>query len=262
MNKFASTANAFAVCLFCFCLLPATISGQEDVFDVFADEETENIESPPPRSKSSITPFGATPEDFPANPPLTSPPTSDFEVKPMATDLGLSNFGTAEAANKQPATKLNSGPKTILKPRTPRSTVPAKKFKRESLGFEERFWVYLQANNYRNWSAGRSASTGFVPTSRTGGHGSFIKLYMNRTAAGATGDLPIRSVVVAENFDSSKTLQSISVMYRAKDFSKKSKNWYWVEFDPVGTAKTSGVVKSCIDCHAGSSGNDFAFFND
>ena len=88
-----------------------------------------------------------------------------------------------------------------------------------------------------------------------------IKLYMNRTAAGASKDLPVRSVIVAENYDSQQTLQSISVMYRAKGFSKKSKNWYWVEFDPVGTAKTAGVTKSCIECHSSARGNDFVFFN-
>lgn len=250
MNKISSTTVVFSVCVFSFWLLPHSASGQ---FEVFPDKEEEKVESTAPASNpAGLTPFGATPEDFP----------DPLESKPDTTEFGTSNFGTASEAGieKSDPNPISSGPKTILKPRSPTTAGSSNRSKSNSSGFEERFWVYLQANNYRNWSAGPSASTGFLPTSR-GGHDSFTKLYMNRTAAGSSQNLPVRSVIVAENFDRQKTLQSISVMYRAKDFSKKSKNWYWVEYDPVGTAKTSGVAKSCIQCHSKASGNDFVFFN-
>jgi len=83
--------------------------------------------------------------------------------------------------------------------------------------FEDQFWKYLVGNNYKNWSPGFSESAGFYKGSNP--HGAYLKMYVNRTAAGNVNDLALGSVVILENYLKDQSLKTISVMYRTTGFN-------------------------------------------
>ena len=156
--------------------------------------------------------------------------------------------------------------------------------------FESRFWDYLIGNNYKQWSPapGKQAElyTGQVP------HGTLLKIYVNRTAAGDIKGLAQGSIIVLENYLADRSLKSISVMYRSRGFNPQAHDWYWMEFKPDGTVvesvekesqskvtqvstsgaagklaattkiRLAGKTSSCIACHQKASGNDFFYSND
>lgn len=137
--------------------------------------------------------------------------------------------------------------------------------------FEEKFWEYLKSNAYENWSPipGESGDFG----EGKGPHGAYFKMYLNRTAAGATEKLPYGSIIVKENYNADrKTLDAITVMYRSRGYNPTEGDWYWVKFNPDGSVarnasssppnKIMGRARSCIECHSSAKGNDSIFFND
>ena len=160
--------------------------------------------------------------------------------------------------------------------------------------FAEKFWRYLRANNYKQWSpapgktashfAGRNAASGTVSP-----HGDFAKTYVNRTAAGRPDSLPVGSILIMENYGQDRSLKTISVMYRTPDYNPAANDWFWVNYNPdgsVASAKAGGVGMtdregvrqasaavplakmlvgrsvSCIECHKSGGGGDLAFLND
>jgi hypothetical protein len=137
--------------------------------------------------------------------------------------------------------------------------------------FEDRFWRWLQAAQYKNW-APEPGKSGDIYKGQSP-HGAFLKVYMNRTAAGRPQELPHGSILVKENYGKDKkTLMAVTVMYRNKGYDKDHNDWYWVKYNPDGTvAKTppekgskpiAGRFPSCIACHEGADGNDYTFAND
>lgn len=257
-NKFVVATFAVA-CLFFFA---HSATAQFEVFPDEPDEETTETKKPD-RTTPGLNPFGATPEDLP----------------PKSSSSGTGLNSPFNTANDLTAPPIN--PSTILRPTksaakpaaTPKSTAMRKSTastsseRKSGVDFDKRFWLYLKANNYKNWSAGPSAETD-LSFSDSDAHGSYVKLYMNRTAAGNASKLPDGSVIVMENFDQFKTLDSIAVMYRSDSYSKKSKNWYWVQYKPDGSLvkqsskNQSGVINSCIKCHSDAGGGDMSYFND
>ena len=132
-------------------------------------------------------------------------------------------------------------------------------------------WKYLNDNKYRNWAPvpGESddAYEGESP------HGAYLKMYLNRKAAGSPNDRPSGSISVKENFAKDKTtLMAVTVMFKSYGFNEDGGDWYWAKYNANGTiAKTdkeagskriSGKVGKCIDCHGDAKGEDFVFFND
>ncbi len=133
--------------------------------------------------------------------------------------------------------------------------------------FEQKLWDYLKGARYENWAPMPGKSDGFLPGQSP--HGDFLKLYVNRTAAGNPKELPHGSIVVKENYGADKkTLMAITIMYRSKDFDPANRDWYYVKYEPNGQVsqmqgmRVSGKVKMCIDCHAGAKDGDFVFTND
>ena len=137
--------------------------------------------------------------------------------------------------------------------------------------FEQRLWAYLQAQKYRNWAPvpGRSgeAYSGQSP------HGAFLKMYLNRTAAGHPTDLPDRAIIVKENYrNDGTTLAAITVMYRTRNYNPEAGDWYWIKYNPDGSVARapadqggmllSGRPAGCIACHSSAEGDDYVFFND
>lgn len=137
--------------------------------------------------------------------------------------------------------------------------------------FERQFWAYLENARYKNWAPVPGKSGDFSPGQAP--HGKFLKMYLNRTAAGNMKDLPHGSIIVKENYGpKKKKLMAVTVMYRVKGFDPKNGDWYWVKYMPDGSvARTpadkgskpiAGRFASCIDCHNGAEGKDFVFAND
>ncbi|RMG32777.1 MAG: hypothetical protein D6725_16970 [Planctomycetota bacterium] len=136
-----------------------------------------------------------------------------------------------------------------------------------SVPFERKFWDWLQSVHYRNW-APVPGQTGEA-TAGQSPHGAFVKMYLNRTAAGHPNELPNGSIIVKENYGpDGKTLMAVTVMYRSRGFDPQHGDWYWVKYGADGTVayknamKLAGRVKGCIECHQGADGGDWAFFND
>ena len=94
--------------------------------------------------------------------------------------------------------------------------------------FEDQFWKYIVGNNYKNWSPGFSGSAGFYKGDNP--HGEYLKIYVNRTAAGNVDDLALGSVVILENYRKDQSLKTISVMYRTTGFNPAANDWYWIEY--------------------------------
>ncbi len=138
--------------------------------------------------------------------------------------------------------------------------------------FEAKFWDFLISARYMNWAP----VPGQTDDLYKGGspHGAFLKMYLNRTAAGRPKELPNGSIIVKENYGpDGKTLMAITVMYRTKGYNPQGGDWYWVKYNPNGTVAVAPPEKGsmplagrpggCIKCHGeGAAGNDFAFFND
>ena len=155
--------------------------------------------------------------------------------------------------------------------------------------FEDQFWKYIVGNNYKNWSPGFSPSAGFYKGANP--HGAYLKMYINRTAAGNIDDLALGSVVILENYLADQSLKTISVMYRTAGFNPDGNDWYWIEYRPDGSVVPSpanadvnnnsnegmirnvsltvspkrmviGKTSNCIGCHQSAAGDDFVFSND
>lgn len=153
-----------------------------------------------------------------------------------------------------------------------------------SKSFEARFWQYLLSNNYKNWAPLAGQGGGFFESEST--HGPLHKLYLNRTAASDPDALKDESIIVMENYQTNKTLESISVMLRSVGSNPLQKDWYWITYGPdgsvIGSAEqnnsegpiqlkpnasfvnTTGslvVGSSCTQCHRKAPGNDYVYFN-
>ena len=272
-NKLVEITFAVA----CVFLFSHSAAAQFEVFPDEPDGKTTETKKPERKTTPGLNPFGATPDDFPANPPAAlTELDSPFSSANDLTTPPVGNSTTILRPKKNTASKstaiLNSTamPKSKAMPKSttfPKSTAATSSKRKSGVNFDDRFWLYLKANNYKNWSAGPSAITD-LSFADSDAHGSYVKLYMNRTAAGNASKLPDGSVIVLENFDQFKSLDSISVMYRSDSYNKKSKNWYWVEYKPDGSLvqqiskNQSGVINSCIECHSGAGGGDMSYFND
>jgi mono/diheme cytochrome c family protein len=150
--------------------------------------------------------------------------------------------------------------------------------------FEDQFWKYLVGNNYKNWSPGPGAAAGFYKGRNP--HGAYLKMYVNRTAAGSMDDMAVGSVVILENYFKDQSLKTISVMYRTTGFNPDGNDWYWIEYRPDGSVVRAaaqenetqnrirnvslttspkllmGKAANCIQCHQSAAGDDFVFSND
>lgn len=174
--------------------------------------------------------------------------------------FGLASLALAQSGTRSYTPPRSSSPRTESQPAqgsTPRAESP----------FEERLWKYLQLAQYRNWAplpgVTGNAYDGNSP------HGDKVRLYANRIAAAGDGKLPIGSILIKENFDSSGTrLLAVTVMYRADGFAPESGDWHWTKYEADGAVATmkgmrvAGKVGMCIECHRSAAGGDFVFSND
>ncbi len=142
---------------------------------------------------------------------------------------------------------------------------------RRSQPYEIRFWNWLKDAKYENWGPWPGERADFFPGQSP--HGAFLKMYINRPAAGSPENPPHGSIIIKENYGKDKkTLMAITIMYRAKGYDPEHNDWYWVKYNPDGTVAKAppamgsmplaGKVQGCIKCHSSADGDDFTFVND
>ena len=133
--------------------------------------------------------------------------------------------------------------------------------------FYQSFWSFLVKKDaaYNTWKElTREAAVEGVENP----HGPVLKTYVNKTAAADLVNLPVGSVLVREDYDDQRKRQSISVMYRVKDYDKEHGHWYYLRYSETGAVlkgrdnkPLAGKVASCIDCHAKAGNKDYVFSN-
>ena len=92
-------------------------------------------------------------------------------------------------------------------------------------------------------------------------HGRFHKIYINprlRNSLPLKEKItPIGSIVVKENYTPDKELDAFTVMAKVKDYDNKNNDWFWAKYDKNGKVLVEGKFDMCINCHIGSSNNDY-----
>ena len=134
--------------------------------------------------------------------------------------------------------------------------------------FHDTFWRYLVKKDaaYNTWKALEHEP----PKDEVENPHSIVsRTYANDVATKDSVNLPLGSILVREDYDDKLKRQSVSVLYRVKDYDKEHGNWYYLRFTETGTVMKgqdskplAGKVASCIACHAKAGGKDFVFSND
>jgi hypothetical protein len=121
--------------------------------------------------------------------------------------------------------------------------------------------LYITQNNdYRQWPLfpGKDVlHPGKHP------HGSLLITYVSPTTSKALedtdGPLPDGAIIVKENYDRDKKLQTTTVMYRKAGYNPAAGDWFWLKYDRDQTILEEGKVDACIRCHRGVKNNDWIF---
>lgn len=134
--------------------------------------------------------------------------------------------------------------------------------------FYDTFWRYLVKKDaaYNTWKAlDHEPPKDEIENP----HSTVSRTYANEVAAKDPESLPFGSILVREDYDDKRKRQSISVLYRVKDYDKEHGNWYYLRFTETGSVMKgkdnkplAGKAASCIECHAKAGGTDYVFAND
>jgi len=196
-----------------------------------------------------------------------------IEVPASATSQGISS-GQVLPVQSMPA----NGSTSPSQSGTQSVAQPAKQAN-EAIGgrnmlaptFEMKLWNYINKAKYRYWAPVPGESE--EAYRGEGPHGEYLKMYLNRRAAGNPDQLPYGSMIIKENYAfDGISLEAITLMYRVEGYNPKAADWYWVKFNsngtvsqkstPNGSIPVAGKVSTCIDCHDRAEDDDFVFFND
>jgi len=93
-------------------------------------------------------------------------------------------------------------------------------------------------------------------------HGSLLTTFVNNTAYHSIKKkkgMEDGSIIAKENYTVDKKFVALTVMYKIKGYNPAAGDWFWVKYNPDGTAAAAGKVKACIDCHSAKKDNDYVF---
>lgn len=121
-------------------------------------------------------------------------------------------------------------------------------------------WEYITTQSpykqWKNWPDHIGIQPGSSP------HGTLHEVFVNDAALSAEAPpFAVGSMVVKENYDDTKALLVITVMYKVIGFNPEAGDWYWVKYAPDGTELASGKPGGCITCHNAVSANDYIFLH-
>lgn len=223
--------------------------------------------------------------------PMTNPAFATESQISMPQDVGLPIEVPASATSQRipsgqvlpvqsmPANGSTSPSQPVTQPFKQSVAQPVEKAANESTGgrnisaptFEMKLWNYINKAKYRYWAPVPGESE--EAYRGEGPHGEYLKMYLNRRAAGNPDQLPYGSMIIKENYAfDGISLEAITLMYRVEGYNPKAADWYWVKFNsngsvsqkstPNGSIPVAGKVSACIDCHDRAEDEDFVFFND
>lgn len=73
------------------------------------------------------------------------------------------------------------------------------------------------------------------------------------------GRLPDHTIIIKENYNLEKKLQTTTVMYRLVGYNPEFGDWFWLKYTPDQTILEEGKVVGCIKCHQAVKNNDWIF---
>lgn len=119
----------------------------------------------------------------------------------------------------------------------------------------ERITTEAKYTTYAFWPDHEEIQPGQAP------HGAFHRIYINRVLFRALPVeervLPEGAIIVKENLDSQKSLSSITVMVKIKDYNPEAGDWFWAKYTSEGEILAEGTPGKCILCHQGMDYNDY-----
>lgn len=116
-------------------------------------------------------------------------------------------------------------------------------------------WDWLEQQRYQSWPRFPGTNP-YYEGSRP--HGARLTTYVNDVALNAlrtgSGELPVGSFIVKENYTPDRMLDSVTVMYKpSADYDPDAGNWFWLKRLADGNVEASGRVENCQECHSESS---------
>jgi cytochrome P460 len=119
----------------------------------------------------------------------------------------------------------------------------------------DRFTVESDYTDYGFWPGHTGVNPGQSP------HGVFHRIYVNRTLLAALPiarlSAPDGALIVKDNLNAARQLDSITVMAKIDGYDPENGNWYWAKYEPDGTVQVAGALSGCITCHEGVAANDY-----
>lgn len=73
------------------------------------------------------------------------------------------------------------------------------------------------------------------------------------------GRLPDGTIIIKENYNLQKKLQTTTIMYRLNGYDPENGNWFWLKYTPDQTILEEGKVGECIRCHQTVKNNEWVF---
>lgn len=123
----------------------------------------------------------------------------------------------------------------------------------------ERLWQRLTEESdykvYRQWTGHEGMRPGQSP------HGALHEVFANRDIYDALpvdgAEVPYGSIIVKENYRSTKELDKLTVMAKVEGYSPDTNDWFWSVFSPTGEVLAEGSPAGCLSCHGGLVSNDY-----
>ena len=110
---------------------------------------------------------------------------------------------------------------------------------------------------YKKWDTWPGKS---IMIKGTEPHGDFVTIYLNDKAAESVKTqkgMANNSVILQENYNRSKELSAVTVMYKVKGYNPEGGDWFWVKYDYRLKVISEGKVYDCIGCHSKAKNNDY-----
>lgn len=136
-------------------------------------------------------------------------------MKPKTSALLLLSIVVFVTGNTVTFSQQGSGSSRTDPPRATRPQTPEE--------FFSSFWSFVVKKDaaYNTWNV-------IKPETSAEGvenpHSTISKTYANKVAADDSKELPMGSILIREDYDANRKRQSISVMYRIKDYDKDHGN--------------------------------------
>ncbi|MDC7234207.1 MAG: cytochrome P460 family protein [Spirochaetales bacterium] len=123
----------------------------------------------------------------------------------------------------------------------------------------ERLWERISEEapyeDYSQWPGHEGLQPGQSP------HGAWHRVYANKPLVDALpvadGTAPYGTIIVKENFTSSRELDKLTVMAKVEGYNPENNDWFWAMLSPEGEVLAEGSPGGCISCHSGMKYNDY-----